>query len=167
MPVFNYQYIIMETLFLIGFILAAGGIGLVLGQLVWTVVVNCRILEDLVQHKKLRYAYELNILKGLTDMTVFCRFIRDDGHPFMFEIVYRNLLAFEKRLRIIGMSLEITGGVLIMALLLQINSKASPLYMLVSVFGAWIAAYGVNFVLAFVVSLWANPLYRRKIRQNA
>lgn len=153
----------MDKLFLIGVILAGCGIALVLGQLIWTVVLNCRILEDLVLHKKPRYDYVLNPWKIITDMTVFCRFIRGDEHPLMREIIYRELLKRELTLRVIGELLEIFGVCLMAADVLNLTFNTSVIYLAAIVFAAWIAVYTVNFVLAFVVSSIAYFPYNKRL----
>ena len=165
--ILNYQYIFMELLFLIGVVLAIGGIGLVVWQLVLTVVLNCEILEDLLKHRKPRFSYGLNLLNGLTDLTISCHFIREDISPFMMEIVYRNLLEPERKLRVIGKALEMAGFLLIAFGVLLKVGDTSALFILLAAVVAWLVVCLVNFVAAFIVSLFANHFYRQKVQQNA
>ncbi len=150
----------MEKLFFYGAILAGCGVALVLGQLIWTVVLNCRILDDLAQKRQPRYDYEVKPSKGLTDMTVFCRFIRDDDHPLMYEIVYRKLMWGEFIIRHLGLTAEMTG------MIAMAVAYFHPTVMVV--FPAALVslgmAYLVNFIMAYIVSIFAYWPYQKRIR---
>ncbi len=135
-----------------------------LGQLIWTVVLNCRILEDLTQNKTPRYAYELNVLKGMTDMVVFCCTPDNDVHPHIFEVVYRKMMPKELILRICGKILEIAGALMIAIALFLPDGSIPVLHFAAAAFAAWFTAYTLNFMMGVVVFWFAYLPYEKIVR---
>ncbi|MCM1323851.1 MAG: hypothetical protein NC218_06790 [Acetobacter sp.] len=154
----------MEKQCLIGVILAGCGIALVWGQLLLTMVINCRILQDLAQNKKPRYPYVTDYLKGITDMSVFLRFVDDRADYRLTEVVYREPFKCERRLSISGKILEFIGGMVLCFYFFNLDGKSPAFQVLVCGTGVWVLEYAVNLVFEFFIAQIASYQYWRCLR---